>query len=233
MKTSPSRKNRGFTLIELLVVIAIIAILAAILFPVFAQARETAKKTACVSNLKQLGTAAIMYAQDDEKGYIPYSMDKQYAVMYQGWEGYTISYELLVKLRPYTKSEEIFYDPAAANYAGGVYTRRRAQATTPPTIGYYWFNCKNWYSDDKYLPAPRLRAGMAPDPFIPIPCIATCIGWDHGNGDNGGPHKMAGGANGACYLYLDGHVVSAAKYSFATGEAEYLRPWGRIPVIGD
>ncbi len=56
--------RRGFTLIELLVVIAIIAILAAILFPVFAQAREKARQTACTSNLKQIATGMLMYAQD-------------------------------------------------------------------------------------------------------------------------------------------------------------------------
>ena len=56
--------RRGFTLIELLVVIAIIAILAAILFPVFAQAREQARKTTCLSNVKELGLGFIMYAQD-------------------------------------------------------------------------------------------------------------------------------------------------------------------------
>ncbi len=59
-----SRRSRGFTLIELLVVIAIIAILAAILFPVFAKAREKARQTSCLSNIKQLATAALMYAQD-------------------------------------------------------------------------------------------------------------------------------------------------------------------------
>ena len=60
--------RRGFTLIELLVVIAIIAILAAILFPVFARAREKARQTSCLSNLKQTGLALMMYAQDyDER----------------------------------------------------------------------------------------------------------------------------------------------------------------------
>ena len=60
----PNRRSRGFTLIELLVVIAIIAILAAILFPVFARARENARKSTCQSNLKQIGLAASQYRQD-------------------------------------------------------------------------------------------------------------------------------------------------------------------------
>jgi prepilin-type N-terminal cleavage/methylation domain-containing protein len=63
------KERRGFTLIELLVVIAIIAILAAILFPVFAKARDRAKVTECLSNLKQIGTAVNMYA-DDSDGYL-------------------------------------------------------------------------------------------------------------------------------------------------------------------
>lgn len=61
---SPQRQKSGFTLIELLVVIAIIAILAAILFPVFAQAREAARKTVCLSNMKQLTLGWLMYSQD-------------------------------------------------------------------------------------------------------------------------------------------------------------------------
>ena len=65
------RSRRAFTLIELLVVIAIIAILAAILFPVFAQAREKARGAACLSNMKQIGTATMMYAQDNDE-YLPY-----------------------------------------------------------------------------------------------------------------------------------------------------------------
>jgi prepilin-type N-terminal cleavage/methylation domain len=62
-------KKRAFTLIELLVVIAIIAILAAILFPVFAQAREKARSAACLSNLKQIGTATMMYVQDNDEAF--------------------------------------------------------------------------------------------------------------------------------------------------------------------
>jgi prepilin-type N-terminal cleavage/methylation domain-containing protein/prepilin-type processing-associated H-X9-DG protein len=61
--------KRAFTLIELLVVIAIIAILAAILFPVFARARENARRTSCMSNLKQLGLAAMQYTQDYDETY--------------------------------------------------------------------------------------------------------------------------------------------------------------------
>jgi prepilin-type N-terminal cleavage/methylation domain-containing protein/prepilin-type processing-associated H-X9-DG protein len=66
---STRRFSRAFTLIELLVVIAIIAILAAILFPVFAQAREKARQTACLNNNKQMGTALMMYAQDYDSGF--------------------------------------------------------------------------------------------------------------------------------------------------------------------
>ena len=65
-------KRKGFTLIELLVVIAIIAILAAILFPVFAKARAKARATTCLSNLKQLGLAVIMYS-DDHEGWLPFN----------------------------------------------------------------------------------------------------------------------------------------------------------------
>src|SRR3954447_14448419 len=59
-------QRRGFTLIELLVVIAIVAIMAAILFPVFARAREVARQSSCVSNLRQIGMAVRMYLQDND-----------------------------------------------------------------------------------------------------------------------------------------------------------------------
>lgn len=74
-----TRRNAGFTLIELLVVIAIIAILAAILFPVFAQAREKARGISCLSNGKQIGTALMVYSQDYDEGFPTWS---EYWYMY-------------------------------------------------------------------------------------------------------------------------------------------------------
>ena len=102
------RRARGFTLIELLVVIAIIAILAAILFPVFARARENARKSNCQSNLKQIGTALMMYVQDYDE-YTPAS-----------WLGTndqngTIWPDLLV---PYTKNMEMFNCPSSTIKVG-------------------------------------------------------------------------------------------------------------------
>src|SRR4028119_299121 len=64
--------HRGFTLIELLVVIGIIAILAAILFPVFARARENARRSSCQSNLKQIGLGMLQYAQDYDEKFMPF-----------------------------------------------------------------------------------------------------------------------------------------------------------------
>ena len=65
-------RRKAFTLIELLVVIAIISILAAILFPVFARARESARRTSCLSNLKQIGLGIMMYVQDYDETYPRY-----------------------------------------------------------------------------------------------------------------------------------------------------------------
>jgi prepilin-type N-terminal cleavage/methylation domain-containing protein len=109
-------KRAAFTLIELLVVIAIIAILAAILFPVFAQAREKARQTACLSNCKQIGTATMMYVQDYDETYPSHNWqagEGAYPLpdgrMFQGHVGWPL------KFFPYVKNLGVFVCPSDAN----------------------------------------------------------------------------------------------------------------------
>jgi prepilin-type N-terminal cleavage/methylation domain-containing protein/prepilin-type processing-associated H-X9-DG protein len=113
--TGPARRSsrRGFTLIELLVVIAIIAILAAILFPVFAQAREKARAATCLSNIKQLALGISMYAQDYDE-----SMPYNYAYEGQITGGNCVQRTPIVLrwwqdfVRPYIKNEQVYLCPS-------------------------------------------------------------------------------------------------------------------------
>jgi prepilin-type N-terminal cleavage/methylation domain-containing protein/prepilin-type processing-associated H-X9-DG protein len=100
-------KRRGFTLIELLVVIAIIAILAAILFPVFARAREKARQTACLSNVKQLSLAITMYAQDYDET-LPGSRQ------WTGGGAPATAWIWPAYIQPYVRNTQIFICPSAA-----------------------------------------------------------------------------------------------------------------------
>jgi len=99
-------RNRAFTLIELLVVIAIIAILAAILFPVFAQAKEAAKKSVCLSNMKQIGLATMMYATDSDDRYMAWAA---LSAPINGGNTWYMPPEMQVK--PYTKNDQIWTCP--------------------------------------------------------------------------------------------------------------------------
>ncbi len=104
------RSGRGFTLIELLVVIAIIAILAAILFPVFAQARESARQTTCASNMNQLGRVILMYETDNEQ-----TLPMNRVVLGPGGTGLPDAarrtWASLVS--PYVKNKDVFFCPNA------------------------------------------------------------------------------------------------------------------------
>src|SRR5215213_692210 len=95
-------KSSGFTLIELLVVIAIIAILAAILFPVFAQARDKARQTTCTSNLRQIGNVLLMYTMDYDGWYPP---AQPYCCASKGQISYDAIWE---EMEPYHKNREIW-----------------------------------------------------------------------------------------------------------------------------
>lgn len=109
--SSPPRR-RGFTLIELLVVMAIIAILAAILFPVFARARDKARQTACLSNARQIGMAVMQYVQDADETFPSIHLSKY-----------------LVLVQPYAKSEDLWKCP---NESGRYIVSAGAALSDPP-----------------------------------------------------------------------------------------------------
>jgi len=102
----------GFTLIELLVVIAIISILAAILFPVFARARESARRTSCLSNLKQMGLGVMMYVQDYDETY-PTDIHTDSTVPETGWWGTTGLWFWPATIYPYVKNMQVFRCPSS------------------------------------------------------------------------------------------------------------------------
>lgn len=114
---STQLKKQGFTLIELLVVIAIIAILAAILFPVFARARENARRASCMSNLKQIGLGVMMYTQDYDELYPPATATIAqtpqggfWSTTYNFWFWPQIIY-------PYTQSTQVYFCPSSDSNA--------------------------------------------------------------------------------------------------------------------
>jgi prepilin-type N-terminal cleavage/methylation domain-containing protein len=145
-------KLRAFTLIELLVVIAIIAILAAILFPVFAQARAKARQTACLSNGRQIGLAVRMYVEDyDETFPIWHAYSKSTAPVHLGIE---------LLLEPYTKNKQIFKCP---DDLGGPFQRTDVPGTSSYFAAYgssYYFERRcfslvNGYSISNNAPSTR------------------------------------------------------------------------------
>ncbi len=102
--------KRGFTLIELLVVIAIIAILAAILFPVFARAREKARQTSCLSNCKELGLACLMYVQDYDETLPCWERDFEDDALCSLYPGTAVY--------PYVKNLQIYVCPSGNDWTG-------------------------------------------------------------------------------------------------------------------
>lgn len=134
---SNQSKKRGFTLIELLVVIAIIAILAAILFPVFARARENARRSSCQSNLKQLGLGFRQYTQDYDELYPSITTGTDASPAVYGWAD---------ALQTYIKSAQLYQCPSDSAKQAATVTI----AAAPRTAAYtdYWVNSQTHQQSD-------------------------------------------------------------------------------------
>ena len=213
------RQRRGFTLIELLVVIAIIAILAAILFPVFSRAREKARQASCQSNLKQIGLAITMYVQDyDEKfpGNYIYSVG---GTQLRWW---------CDLVQPYVKNWQLFLCPSANP---NTYSSKRPPEGPDPLTYTYSANAMTDNSEDYGYGGGGPMRGSARGAKLakirfPAQCLAVaecyhgwsielrkkewvdCFGTSMRNGDGriGKHHNEM-----ANWLFCDGHVKTARR----------------------
>ena len=227
---------RAFTLIELLVVIAIIAILAAILFPVFARARENARRSSCSSNLKQMGLGLMQYVQD---------YDGSYPVTYYsgGWQpagsegGYTAT-----AIYPYMKSAQIWICPSQtlADYPKfATDPTKAADQKMTYAISWYIMSRKTGEAlkiNESSIPIPSEiiaiaeGGGLNDGPAINVnenftqvyAAPPSCTPASYDCRRQGGPHF-----DGANYLFCDGHVKYLPLAKSAVNSTENARRWGR------
>jgi prepilin-type N-terminal cleavage/methylation domain-containing protein/prepilin-type processing-associated H-X9-DG protein len=189
------RARRGFTLIELLVVIAIIAILAAILFPVFARARENARRASCQSNLKQIALGVKQYTQDyDEKLPLEYAELTGNGV----FNGATADEGWTDLLQPYLKSIQIFQCPSETQAPG---------ADDGAAYTDYWYN-----------------QNLSNKSEAAIEYSSLCILNGDGIGANGS-YVLSGGnaADGLAVLEGAQRHLDGANYSFVDGHVKWLK----------
>jgi prepilin-type processing-associated H-X9-DG protein len=183
----------------LLVVIAIIAILAAILFPVFARARENARRSSCQSNLKQIGLGFAQYLQDND-GVYPYGHDKADVMAYYGVPGYGTWYTDASpghlwndKLQPYMKSTQLFTCPSANTIQTAYYGRLDATGKTYNTYIGYGYNGYisgvQWPNDGTWGYVPNETKIQNPAQKVLVMDAAGC------NGGAGGCSNWAAGGS--------------------------------------
>lgn len=208
--SSPRPRKSGFTLIELLVVIAIIALLAAILFPVFSRVRENARRSSCMSNMKQLGLGMIQYAQDydeyEAKSYYNGTGASDYS---------TGAYKWMDAIYPYIKSEAVYRCPSDKTSSTTPY--RYYGNVTGPSFAWGSYVMNNGYyaggGNPTHSPSNRrLSEFQAPSTTIwiveqHVPGIGSNIeiSWPDWTGTpgNGGTHVQMLQAGGNNYMKTD------------------------------
>ena len=214
-------RRNGFTLIELLVVIAIIAILAAILFPVFARAREKARQTSCLSNIKQISLGILMYAQDYDEKFQNLGMCGAPAGAPQKWWDCTL---------PYTKNNQIYLCPSASSVDGGT--------SLVPTGCNYGFNiwayrALGWYAVVQ-VPAPSSTIMIGDRDLgcarlLSSRCVvAGCACYSSQHPVQNSHYLVARHNGGANYGFMDGHAkwYNTVVPTAATGWASNNPPDG-------
>jgi prepilin-type N-terminal cleavage/methylation domain-containing protein/prepilin-type processing-associated H-X9-DG protein len=231
-------KRTGFTLIELLVVIAIIAILAAILFPVFAQAREKARTITCTSNCRQIGTALMMYAQDYDENLPGFPDPQQNPLFKIGW-----SWQMIIPiLDPYLRNRQVWVCPSASNTA----TTGPSSDRTKISLAYseYLYNTAHAaapFFDGGWNNLAKLASTDAGVANIAVMADSWFAGifndWSNYDGycftgdakDFGlGRLKYANGFTGKCPAGVTGlRHGSGSNVIFADGHAKFI-PGGRI-----
>jgi prepilin-type N-terminal cleavage/methylation domain-containing protein/prepilin-type processing-associated H-X9-DG protein len=238
------RTARGFTLIELLVVIAIIAILAAILFPVFARAREKARQASCQSNLKQIVLGTLMYVSDYDQKFVGWRT--------RCWSGGNDP-SIPVKLQPYVKNKQLFACPSQQQSAN---FRNCWDAEVIPELGYgynEWVSHAGNETNGACGCASAKKETFWPKPAETLIWADSKCGMVWGETSDGLIHRVAwpdapGGTGGICpcvgangspsvrssttrhnggsnIAFMDGHV----KY-FTANNCKWRRFGG--PIIG-
>ncbi len=225
---------RAFTLIELLVVIAIIAILAAVLFPVFLQSREKARQSQCLSNLKQLGQATMAYLNDNDSYYPPwYGLPRNSTDVWSGF-GWP---ELIMS---YVKSEQVFVCPS--DYIERPPMNIRWQGQTRPNPPRSYTMNGDWYTPDcRGLSSwPPVGGFHESEVVNPSNVIMYCDRWHPGNYLYGVGVSVSSSLihlrREGPHFGLNDHL-KGSNFTFADGHARWMKTttanqWRRKPLPG-
>ena len=226
-----SHKTKGFTLIELLVVIAIIAILAAILFPAFARARENARRASCQSNLKQVGLGIMQYTQDfDEK--LPFvehsgATDGIFASNFTCWAD---------PLMSYIKSTQVWRCPSNSKINSPVDVA--ANRPTSYVVHMAYAACSGFGNNYAFKHYPTASPSSLPEftntseTFLTGDSVATAVNYGYAMSPNSANNSSGPSSihlEGGNWLYADGHVkwLKPEKANATVGTTAYYY-WLRV-----